>query len=469
MRFIDRHEELRRLGRLADRGGSGMVAVWGRRRVGKSRLLAEWAARSGGLYWVADESGAAIQRRYLALELEALVPGFSAVDYPDWAALFDRLSRDAAAAGWHGPLVLDEFPYLAVQAPELPSVLQKWIDREKRQGGILLAVAGSSQRMMQSSVLAASAPLYGRADEILKVEPLAFGFVPDAIGTRAGGPALDFFTCWGGMPRYWELAVAHGVDHVAAVDDLVLSPLGPLHDEIDRLLRQELPSAISLRPVLDAIGLGAHRSSEIAGRLQTAATAITRPLAQLQELGYVRREVPFGDDERRGKRSLYRLADPFLRLWFRTVAAHRGSLRTAPAAVRRGYLTKVWPQLRAEAWEELCRAAIPRLASASTPLLPAARSWAAGAAEWDAVSSSPDGSLLVLAECKAAAHGLDERTLRRIIAATQAKQPPPTRSRPKAVEIWVCAPAFSGPRPRLPGGVRLVDGRDVLRALASPR
>jgi len=37
---------------------------------------------------------------------------------------------------------------------------------------------------------------------VLKVEPLSFGFVPDAIGTKAAGACLDFFTCWGGMPRY---------------------------------------------------------------------------------------------------------------------------------------------------------------------------------------------------------------------------------------------------------------------------
>jgi AAA+ ATPase superfamily predicted ATPase len=469
MKFINRHEEIRRLDRVARRESSALVVVSGRRRVGKSRLLAEWTARHGGLYWVADESGAAIQRRYLADELEAVLPGFAAVEYPDWTVLLNRLSRDAAAAGWHGPLVLDEFPYLIAQAPELPSVVQKWIDREKRQGGITLALAGSSQRMMQSAVLDASAPLYGRADEVLRVTPLAFGFVPDAIATTAATQSLDFFTCWGGMPRYWELAVVHGADQATAVDELVLSPLGPLHDEVDRLLRQEMPSAITLRPVLDAIGLGAHRSSEIAGRLQMPATAITRPLAQLQELGYVRREVPFGENEKRTKRSLYRLADPFLRLWFRTVAAHRGSLQTATVPARRRYLTHVWPQLRAETWEELCREAIPRLATSTASLLPAARSWAAGAAEWDAVSSSTDGGLLVLAECKASAAEIEGREVQRIVAAMEAKSPPPTRRRPRQRELWVCSPAFAEPRPVFPPHIRLVDGHDVLGALSEPQ
>ena len=162
MEFIDRREEIARLERLAARGAAGMAVVWGRRRLGKSRLLTEWCGRHGGAYWVADESASAIQRRYLAAELESVLPGFSSVEYPDWAVLLDRLSKEARQVRWRGPLVLDEFPYLAASAPELPSVLQRWIDREKREGGLLLAISGSSQRMMQSSVLDSSAPLCPR-------------------------------------------------------------------------------------------------------------------------------------------------------------------------------------------------------------------------------------------------------------------------------------------------------------------
>lgn len=465
MEFIDRQEETRRLERRWGMGGPACVVVWGRRRVGKSRLLAEWAFRHGGAYLVADESAAAIQRRYLAAGIGAVLPGFGDVDYPDWPALFERLSRDARAARWRGPVVLDEFPCLVLQTPALPSILQAWVDREKRQGGIVLALAGSSQRMMQASILDASAPLYGRADEVMRLEPIEFGFVPEVIGSCTAGAALDFHACWGGMPRYWELASPYRGDFRRAVDELVLSPLGPLHDEVDRLLREETPAAGSLRPILDAIGCGAHKSSEIAGRLQIPATAITRPLAQLQQLGYVRREVPFGEDEKRSKRSLYRLADPFLRLWFKTVAPHRGSLRTATPAARMRFLDAVWPQLRSEAWEELCRRALPRLATSGKTLLPAARSWAAGGPEWDAVSVSTDGTLAVLAECKSAGRAIDAAQVKRIVAGSVGKAPPHAVGRALRTERWIFVPELSGPRPRAPEGVRIVIGRDVLGAL----
>ena len=60
----------------------------------------------------------------------------------------------------------------------------------------------------------------------------------------------------------------------------MLNPLGLFHEEPTTLLQSEIPSAISLKPYLDVIGLGANRVSEIAARIGAAATAMARPLAR---------------------------------------------------------------------------------------------------------------------------------------------------------------------------------------------
>src|SRR5450759_3307024 len=52
---------------------------------------------------------------------------------------------------------------------------------------------------------------------------------------------------------------------------------------------------------------GCHRLSEIAGRLGKPATSLTRPLVQLVDLGYVRRETPFGENEKSTRRTLYKI------------------------------------------------------------------------------------------------------------------------------------------------------------------
>jgi DNA-binding MarR family transcriptional regulator len=246
--------------------------------------------------------------------------------------------------------------------------------------------------------------LFGRAREILEVEPLSPRLLPDALDLGAM-EAVEAFTAWGGVPRYWELANEVEGPLSRRLDRLVLDPLGALHREPDRLIVEELPPATEVRALLDAIGSGAHKVSEIAGRIGRPATSLGRPLKRLQSMGLVRREVPFGEDERSSKRSLYRIADPFTRLWFRVVAPHRALLATATQAGRLGLLGKLWPQLLGEGWEDLCRLLVPRLdpgtpLGAIGPWGPASRWWRGGDPEWDLVSRSLDGRRLLVGEAK---------------------------------------------------------------------
>lgn len=429
MRFLDRTEEMRRLERLVTRPEGGLAVVYGRRRIGKTRLLLEWVRRHGGLYSVADTSAAEVQRRYFAGVVEERLPGFADVEYRDWSSLLVRLAREARGAGWCGPVVFDELPYLVLATPELPSVLQRWVDHEAREAALVVAVAGSSQRMMQGLVLSGDAPLYGRAVEVLDLHPLDATYLRQALGPGRPREMVERWAAWGGIPRYWELAANELGPTVARLDRLVLDPLGPLHREPDRLLLEEVPSALEVRPVLDAIGSGAHRVSEIAGRLGRPATSLSRPLERLVGMGLVRREVPFGEPERKGKRSLYRIDDPFFRLWFRVVAPHRGLLASGTQRARAQLLDKHWTALVSAAWEDLCRNRLQHL-SARSPLGrhgrwgPASRWWSGAEPEWDVVSESLDGRRLLLAEARWSSRPLGGRSLERDLIDVSRKPAP---------------------------------------------
>ena len=274
MEFIDRSDEMRRLDRALDRSGSFSV-IWGRRRVGKSRLLLEWCRRHDGLYTVADQSAPPVQRRYLASAVAERFSGFADIEYPTWLALFARLSAEADRTGWSGAFVVDELPYLVAMDRGLPSEFQNWLDQPGRR--LRVVVSGSSQSMMHRAVLDAGAPLFGRAVEAFALRPLRAGYLADVFEFNRFSDLVRLYALWGGMPRYWELAVPFGRDLDAAVDSLVLDPSGPLHHEPERLLREEIPPATALRPLLDVIGSGSHRLSEIAGGLGRATTSLARP------------------------------------------------------------------------------------------------------------------------------------------------------------------------------------------------
>jgi len=417
MDFLNRGPELARLTALREAADGGLAIVFGRRRIGKTRLLLEWCRRQHGFYAVADQSAADVQRRYLAEALARRFPGFADVEYRDWRSLLNRLATDARAAGWRGPVVFDELPYWVASSPELPSVLQRWVDHEAGAAGLVVALAGSSQRMMQGLALDRNAPLFGRARELFEVAPLDVSYVPAAIGRVPAPTVVEFHAAWGGVPRYWELAETYRHDVRGAIDDLVLDPRGPLHREPDRLLLEEVPSALEVRPVLDAIGGGAHRVSEIAGRIGRPATSLSRPLERLIELGLVSRDTPFGEPPRKSRRSLYRIADPFTRLWFRVVAPHRAELVAGTARSRQAVLNRHWGGLVAAAWEDLCRSRVPAMTdpwnARSEAWKPATRWWAANQPEWDIVAEDVAGQRILLGEAKLTADriGADAREL----------------------------------------------------------
>jgi AAA+ ATPase superfamily predicted ATPase len=468
MLFLDRHDELARLVGLSSRKAGGLAVLVGRRRIGKTRILLEWAERCDGLYTVADESAPDVQRRYLARAISARFPDFADVEYPDWGALLSRLSVAAKASGWRGPVIVDEIPYLVASSPELPSVLQRWLDHDAKAARLVVAIAGSSQRMMHALVLSEAAPLFGRADEFLDVAPLEPRFLRDALGVAAGPDLVEAYAAWGGVPRYWELAATVPGGAIEQVEGLVLDPLGPLHREPERLLLEEAPSALEVRPVLDAIGAGVHRLSEIAERIGRPATSLSRPLARLVSLGLARRDVPFGESERASRRTLYRIDDPFFRLWFRVVAPHRAELASGTRASRRHLLDRHFPGLVAASWEDLCRRQVPRMRPATRlaargPWGPCSRWWHGAAAEWDVVSESADGKRLLLGEAKWSRRAFDRAAVAAAAASLQARTQPALPSRYDRHEIVRALFVPETERgARAPAGVELVTTRDLL-------
>ncbi len=123
-------------------------------------------------------------------------------------------------------------------------------------------------------------------------------------------------------------------------------------------------------------------------------------------MGLVRREIPFGSDARSGRRSLYRIDDPFLRLWFRVVAPHRSALAVSPPETRLRYWHRHCPALESHAWEELSRMSVPWLHRCQGPLAAlgpfeqARRFWRGSSPELDIVSRSVDGKRLLVGESK---------------------------------------------------------------------
>lgn len=395
IRFLNREKEIVRLSKVLNSKGPAFVVVYGRRRIGKSTLLQK-IIRDKDIYYCADQRNSSLQIVSLAEEISRIIPGFADVEYPSWQALLSSIN---SRVPHKVTLVLDEFPYLVQMSPELPSILQKVIDDKSK---MTIVICGSSQRMMQGLVLDSSAPLYGRAEEIVKLHPLDIGWIQRALEISSI-KSIEAYSIWGGVPRYWELVKKYD-NQEQALKDLVFDRNGVLHEEPSRLLSDDMKSPVQANSLLLLIANGCRKISEIAARMQIPSTSLARPLSNLIDLGYVKRETPFGENIKSTKRTLYGISDQFLLFWYKFVQQNKSLLeRNLVDEVYTEFNSK-FPLHVSEVWEDLARESTARLNIGGISWKPAQRWWGNGkdgrAMEIDVVAESFDRKMLLFGEAK---------------------------------------------------------------------
>jgi len=350
MNFVDRIEETARLRDALSREKSSLVVVYGRRRLGKSTLIKRVLSDSD-VYFLADRSEGQHQRILLAKVVAQVFPDFDKLTYPDWESLFRAVNY---RTGKRFTLCLDEFPYLVEQSPELPSVLQKLVDEKQLKYNLVLC--GSSQNMMYGLFLDSTAPLYGRADEIMRLTPIRLPYIQEALDLDAVS-AVEEYAVWGGVPRYWELRETRNSLSDALWHN-ILSINGTLYEEPIKLFQDDVKDIVKTSTIMSYIGSGANRLSEIAARCNEPATNLSRPLKKLIDLGFLEKDVPFGIDEKNAKKSLYKIADPFMAFYYQFVVPNRSFIEFGRRLPLEQALAAHFSQYVSMHWEKLCRDAV---------------------------------------------------------------------------------------------------------------
>lgn len=315
--FWNRRAELSRIRNLSGKSKFGFLT--GRRRVGKTALLQEAVRRIGGFYHQAVEGTPQQQLLHFAEEAGDALPIFRDLVPRTWSEFFRVLSR----AELPPLLIFDEFPYWSQGDAGLASLAQKWVDHELPKRRTLLLASGSAQSMMHSQFLSHDAPLYGRASLRLHLEPLSYPWFCRALGYDPADPhSFVRYSLVGGVPYYWKLLPSGSARRQAS--ELFFEPSAILAEEPMRLVRDEGVTGALPKAILDLIGRGVARPSELASRLGTPQGNLSRPLALLIELGLIQRDLPFGESVRTTKRVLYGIGDPALAFYFGTYLRVRG-------------------------------------------------------------------------------------------------------------------------------------------------
>lgn len=328
--FVNRERELAALERAVG-SRPGLAVVSGRRRVGKTALLDRFAHEHASVFLPGTRAPVREALRRLEERIRAVFPPQPG-DLLDLGHLdtWDRAIGYLLARAGNEPLlvVLDEFPYLCEADPSLPSTLQaRWDHRGESQLSVVLA--GSHVGLMEELV-AADAPLFGRADAHLRLAPFSWREAPQLLGGDNPDAWLEAYCTVGGMPRYLRLwDVRH--DAVANLADLLDGPGAPLGDEGTVVLQELVPGSAASR-VLELVALGADSFTAVRERVGLAPATASDALTSLEALGLLERQTPVGEDARRTKRVRYRVRDPLLRLWLSVVQPNRDAFELGRAA-----------------------------------------------------------------------------------------------------------------------------------------
>jgi uncharacterized protein len=363
--FVGRKRELAQLSRMLEqvraKHRGAFVSVRGRRRVGKSRLVEEFAQQSGAPYafYVSTRQG---PERELARFHEAIVastlPAAESVrgtSFETWEA---AVTLAASGASWDHPaiVVIDEFPYLTQCDPDIEAVLQKVWDRSFQRQPVMLILIGSDVATMEA-LSEYGRPLHDRPRE-MHIRPLDPGSVAAILDLDAVD-AFDAHLVIGGFP---ELAIAWGAGRgmwevLAEVFD---DPTSPLIVSAERSLRAEFPTQAQPRAVLSVIGAGERAFTAIQTRAKLPRASLDSALHLLADKGVVQKQLPYSGRAARGS-SRWAIVDPYLRFWLRFVEpdvelVERGRGRLAFEQVQRD-----WEAYRGRAIEPIVRASIERL------------------------------------------------------------------------------------------------------------
>jgi uncharacterized protein len=252
-------------------------------------------------------------------------------------------------------LILDEFQWLKKAQDALDSILQRHWDRWDRESlPITIVLSGSALTLMEN-LLEHGAPLFGRAGSRTRLEPLDYRDAAAFADDQDPEQLLRRWAVIGGTPQYQLWAGRGNLDQV--IGERILTKDAPLYDDPRHLLREGegVRDPGTYLAMLRAIATGSTQHNEIANRAGIPTGNLIRRLERLEDLGYIERVYPLEPKGPVLKRTVYQIADPYFRFWFRYVASNRSRLEAGRTDDVLADVRDDLDNLMGWAFEQVCR------------------------------------------------------------------------------------------------------------------
>lgn len=331
-KFIGRKAEMSRLKGLLSARSASLIVVRGRRRIGKSRLLAEFGKEMRSLFFSgippARKTTAQSQRDEFAYQLERA--GLPGIKSDDWGNLFWHLSKCTTKG--RVLIVFDEISWMGGKDPNFLGKLKTaWDMYFSKNPQLIIALCGSISSWIEENILS-STGFVGRIaiDLILEELPLnvcnAFWHPKEERLTAY--EKFKLLSVTGGVPLYLE-RTKPDLPAEQNIRDLCFTRGGLLVREFDEIFSDLFSRKnASHKEIVSCLADGPKDLSQICKELKrTIAGAYSRHLDDLVKAGFVQRDFTWSlDNGRESKLSRYRLSDNYLRFYLKYIYPNRSKI-----------------------------------------------------------------------------------------------------------------------------------------------
>ncbi len=314
MRFYNREEEIKLLGEIKK---DFRVAVIGRRRIGKTRLVEHFYKNESITFFMPAEKA----EKEIIKDWVEEYPLLHLPKVESFKEFFDFIFVHFK----NKIIFLDEIQNSLKINKSFIFDLQRAIDKYKPK----LVISGSLISVMKKITEDYRSPLYGRFDFIIKLKELDFKTVYK-ICIDLGLSIEDtfkLFAIFGGIPKYYELIEKiKTFNFENFVLDMFIKYPRPLYEEVRTMLKEEFGSEHkTFFSIISSISQGKNKSSEIADFIGKKQTEITKYLHMLREdFEIIKREMPIIDK----KKGIYEIINNIFYFWFKNIWKYNQLLET---------------------------------------------------------------------------------------------------------------------------------------------
>lgn len=390
--LVGRTRERRALSEALTSTRPELVAVYGRRRVGKTFLVRQSYADDLVFELVGSHAGnRGTQLRAFAGALRRALGTPAPLATPDdWPHAFELLEAYLEPllrrARRKRVIFFDELPWLATARSGFLAAFEHfWNAWASRQPRLVVVICGSAASWMLNMVIRQRGGLHNRVTRRLRLDPFTLGeteLLLTSVGARLGRyQILQLYMALGGVPHYLA-QVRSGESAAQAIDRLCFAKGAPLRDEFSELYQALFRKPERHEAVVRALASkrrGLTRTELLAASGLATGGATSKVLDELIESGFVMATPQLG---RLSRDSVYRLVDPYSQFYLRFIERHRGRAEGAWLAKHRSPAFRAWSGLT---FESIC---LTHISGIKRALGIAAVETEEGA--WRHVASEPD-------------------------------------------------------------------------------